>query len=245
MNPMDSRPGLEASDPGVLLADEPAYPPTRYRPPPGATRVILVRHAQPVDYRPGSVRSTLAGQDDPPLSRLGREQARLLAESLVRRHVGAIYSSPLRRALETATPLAELTGLEVRVLDSLREVHLGQWEAGLVHQRIRERDPLWDEVWRRERWDAIPGAEPNERLHARVRRALDQIRAGHPQQTVTVFTHDGVIAAALALATGSRPFAFASSGHASTSDLVLTDDQGWRLRTFNDRQHLRSGGSQP
>ncbi len=218
----------------------PAYPPTRYRPPAGATRVILVRHAQPVPYWPQSDRGTLGGQDDPELSQAGREQARAVAENLALRHIGAIYSSPLRRALETAAPLSELLSLEVRVLADLREVNLGAWEGGLVHQRISEHDPVWDEVWRQERWDAIPGAEPNEALRARVKAVMSEIHLRHQQETAAVFTHDGVIAAALSLATGSRPFAFASSGHTSTSDLVVTRDHGWRLRSFNDRQHLRS-----
>ncbi len=230
--------GAGRREAGQALTETPAYPPTSYRPPAGATRVILVRHAQPVPYRPRADRGTLGGQDDPVLSALGRQQAQAVARSLAGRHIGAIYSSPLRRALETAAPLSELLGLDVRVLADLREVNLGTWEAGLVHQRISERDPVWDEVWRRERWDAIPGAEPNEVLRSRVRSAIEEIHARHQQETVAVFTHDGVIAAALSLATGSRPFAFASSGHTSTSDLVVTEDQGWRLRSFNDRQHM-------
>ncbi len=192
---------------GQVASEEPAFPPTRYRPPAGATRVILVRHAQPLAYRPRLERDTLEGQDDPVLSSLGHEQALAVAESLAQRHIGAIYSSPLRRAMETAAPLSELLRLDVHVLANLREVNLGEWEGGLVHQRISEHDPVWDEVWRRERWDAIPGAEPNESLRSRVQAAIEEISSLHKQETVAVFTHDGVIAAALSVATGSRPFA--------------------------------------
>ncbi|MHB8323730.1 MAG: histidine phosphatase family protein [Candidatus Dormibacteria bacterium] len=228
----------ETAQDGVIGQVEPSYPATHYATPPGATRLILVRHAIPVPYRPGALRSTLHGQDDPPLSAVGRDQASAVVGHLMERKVDAVYSSPLRRALETAEPLVRALGLELAVLPDLREVHLGDWEGGVVHQRLQDNDPLWDLVWREERWDAIPGAEDNHSLRSRVRLALNRIHTQHQDQTVAVFTHDGVIAAALSLATGSRPFAFASASHASTSELVVDGTAQWRVRSFNENAYL-------
>lgn len=214
------------------------YPPTHYTAPPGASRLLLVRHAAPVAYRPRGRRDQLNGQDDPPLSARGRQQAELVGRHLARAGVDAVYSSPLSRAVQTAGPLAAALGVQPALVAELREVHLGQWEGGVVHQRLNERDPLWEVVLERERWDAIPGAEPNEALRERVRAALTAIHGRHRDQTVAIFTHDGVIAAALSLATGSRAFAFSSAAHASTSELVIEPGDRWRLRSFNSADHL-------
>jgi probable phosphoglycerate mutase len=126
------------------------------------------------------------------------------------------------------------------VMEGLREVELGEWEGGTVHQRVRERDPAWSRVLETGRWDAIPGAETNEALHGRVARVLLEVRATFPGQVVAVFTHDGVIAAALALAAHSSSFAFASPDHCSISELVLESQDSWRVRSFNDTCHLRA-----
>ncbi|MHB1612968.1 MAG: histidine phosphatase family protein [Actinomycetes bacterium] len=215
-----------------------SYPPTRYSPPPASARIILVRHGTPEAYRPGDDRGVFDGQDDPRLAPEGREQAEKVGRYLAARGVTGVYTSPLRRAIETARPLSRLLGISPVVIGELREVHLGQWEGGLIHQRLNEGDPLWSVVLEQERWDAIPEAEDNESLRARVRSALTRIALAHPDGTVVAFTHDGVIAAALSVVTGSRPFAFASSVHASTSELVAEPPDRWRLRRFNSTAHL-------
>ena len=213
------------------------YRPTRYRSPAGSTRVLLVRHGLQVAYRPG--RASPA-PDDPPLAPGGHRQAQRLAERLSGTGIDAILSSPARRALQTAEPLARLLELPPTVMADLREVGLGEWEGGAVHQRVRQRDPTWARVWELERWDAIPGAEPNDALHGRVTRTLDEVGSRFPGQVVALFTHDGVIAAALALAARSSAFAFASADHGSISELVLEPRRRWRVRSFNDTCHLRT-----
>jgi probable phosphoglycerate mutase len=70
-----------------------------------------------------------------------------------------------------------------------------------------------------------------------VRAAIERIAACHPGQRVAAFTHGGVIGAALALASGSRPFAFLGAENTSISRLVLTTDR-WYVRGFNDTAHL-------
>ncbi len=213
------------------------HEPTAYRAPEGSTHIYLVRHGRPVPYRPDELRPHYEGHDDPPLSEAGLCQAELVAKRLAPLEIGAIYSSPLRRARETALPLVATTGVLLVTLPDLREVYLGQWEGGVVHMRLGQHDPLWDEVRSSQRWDAIPEAEPNESLHERAARALDAIIARSAGQRVAVFAHDGIIAAALSITTGATPFAFSSSEHASVS-LVVAEKDSWRLRIFNDTCHL-------
>lgn len=85
----------------------------------GATEVWLVRHGDCYDGIMG---------EDPPLSPQGREQARRLAERLSRVHHDAVYSSPLRRALETAWAISP----DIRVDERLVEVHT-ELDNGHVH----------------------------------------------------------------------------------------------------------------
>ena len=56
---------------------------------------------------------------------------------------------------------------------------------------------------------------------------------------MAAFTHGGVIGQALALASGSRPFAFIGADNASISRLVISGDQ-WTVRAFNDTAHLQA-----
>ena len=213
------------------------FRPTRYRPPGGSTRALLIRHGLQAAYRP---HEDAEAQGDPPLAPGGRRQAERLATGLAEAGVGGICTSPARRARETAEPLARLLQLRPVVIQGLREVGLGEWEGGAVHQRVREKDPAWARVLQTGRWDAIPGAETNEELHGRVAGALLEVMSSFPGQVVAVFTHDGVIAAALALAARASSFAFASSDHGSISELVLGARDSWRVRSFNDTCHLRA-----
>jgi probable phosphoglycerate mutase len=72
---------------------------------------------------------------------------------------------------------------------------------------------------------------------AAVRAAIERLAAAHAGHRLAVFTDGGVIGQALALASGSRPFAFLSAGNGSISRLVVTG-QHWFIRGFNDTAHL-------
>ena len=145
----------------------------------------------------------------------------------------------LRRTAQTAAPLAAKLGLTPQVEPDLREVNLGEWEAGLFRKMVADNHPVAERMWAEERWDVIPGAEPAEMFAARTGGAIRQIAAAHPDQRVAVVVHGGVIAVVLAMATGSRPFAFLGADNASISRLVITP-QRWVLRGYNDTAHLES-----
>src|SRR5690606_1539976 len=100
-------------------------------------------------------------------------------------------------------------------------VHLGEWEGGLLRRMVAEGHPLARRMRAEERWDVIPGAEPAAAFSARVRGVLEKLAGAHPGQRIVVVTHGGVIAEALAAASGSRPFAFLGADNASVSHLVL------------------------
>ena len=80
--------------------------------------IVLARHAQP-DWEPGGL-----AVDDPGLTPLGHEQAKRAAEELSGRAFDACYTSPLRRAAETARPIADALGQEFAIHSWLSELGL-------------------------------------------------------------------------------------------------------------------------
>ena len=103
---------------------------------------MLVRHGQSEPYVPGRPFDLVGGQGDPALSDRGRAQAEVVDARLAGEEIEAIYVTTLVRTVQTAAPLARMTGLEPRVEGDLREVHLGEWEGGLFRQKVAEGDPV-------------------------------------------------------------------------------------------------------
>ena len=213
------------------------YRQIRFESPRGATEIVLVRHGESENADPDRPFPLVAGRGDPALSALGREQAELVAARLATTLVDAIYVTGLRRTAETAAPLAERLGLSPQVEADLAEVRLGAWEGGLYRKRISERDPLAAQLFEQERWDLIPGAETNEALADRVGRAVNRIAAAHTGGRVVCYAHGGTIGTALAIAAGSRPFAFIGSDNGAISTIVVAGSR-WLVRGFNDHAHL-------
>jgi probable phosphoglycerate mutase len=233
----------EADDQAPTAADsttgtEPkVYRQYRYSPPPGSCELLIVRHGESAPFIPGQPFPRVDGQEDPPLADEGRWQAKQLADRLDDDPIDAIYVTNLQRTAQTAAPLAERLGLTPTVVPELREVHLGEWEAGLFRQKTAEGDPIAGQMFTEQRWDVIPGAETHEQLEARIIPALERIAADHPDQRVMVVVHGGVIATILAHASGSRPFAFLGADNGSISHLVI-EPRRWHIRRYNDTGHL-------
>jgi probable phosphoglycerate mutase len=216
---------------------EVAYRQARFRPPPGATDILVIRHGESEAAYMDKPFPLVDGHADPELSENGREQAGRLAGRLAKQPIDAIYVTSLRRTVQTAAPLAGRLGLTPQVEPDLREVHLGEWEAGRFRKMVADNHPIAERMWAEERWDVIPGAEPADAFEARTSGAIKRIAAAHPDQRVAVVVHGGVIAVLLAMATGSRPFAFLGADNASISRLVVMP-QRWILRLYNDTAHL-------
>jgi alpha-ribazole phosphatase len=149
--------------------------------------LYLIRHARP------AVEGVLLGRSDPPLSELGREEAQSTFSEFA---VKCVYSSPLRRALETAAFLR--SAAEVIVLDDLAEISLGAWDG-----------KSWEDVQcfdtqlanrKSEDWFGVtpPDGEPWSAFTTRVLKALDLVRAGPmPAAIVAHCAVNAVIAATL------------------------------------------------
>jgi probable phosphoglycerate mutase len=217
------------------------YRQLRFTRPPGACELLLVRHGESIPARDDQPFPLVDGHGDPQLDPNGHVQAQQVADRLAREDVGAIYVSTLQRTAQTAAPLAARLGIEPTVEPDLREVFLGDWE-GSFRRHVAEGHPVAQQMFTEQRWDVIPNAEPADAFAARVEGAITRIAAAHADQTVVVVSHGGVIGQVLAMATGSRAFAFTGSDNGAISHLVITGDR-WILRCYNDTGHLRRGFS--
>jgi broad specificity phosphatase PhoE len=161
------------------------------------TTILLARHGETDWNREGRFQ----GHADPPLNRTGRAQAVDLSVALMAEQLAAVYSSPLRRALETAEVLAASHGLEPVPVDDLREVDVGSW-SGLTRAEVEERFPAQFARW----LDYGQGWEDGETYEEMGRRAVDallQLAATHDGERVLAVTHGGPIRAAFAFADGT------------------------------------------
>jgi probable phosphoglycerate mutase len=222
----------------VTTEPEPtSYRQYRFTLPDGATDVLLVRHGESAPARLDSPAPMVDGHSDPELAPDGVEQAERLADRLAVEDVDAIYVTTLRRTAQTAAPLAARLGLEPVVEPDLREIYLGEWEGVAFRKYVAERHPIAVQMFLEQRWDVIPGAESNAAFDARVRGALERIVARHAGHRVVVVVHGGVIAQAMAIASGASAFPFLGADNASITQLVAMPVP-WVIRRFNDTAHL-------
>lgn len=205
--------------------------------PPGAREVLLVRHGACDPPGPGGL---IGGRSDPPLNERGLTEAAAAAERLGGERVGALFATQLRRAAETAVPIAARLGLEPVALTELGEVYLGEWEGHGIHDRGTRGDPELLRVLREGDWGLIPGAEPRDAFSARVRAGLEQVADAGGDGTVSIaVTHSAVIAEVCRQVTGSEPFAFLHNANGSITRLFRMPDRRWLLVSFNETQHIR------
>lgn len=149
------------------------------------TRLVLIRHGETDWNREGRYQ----GQADPPLNARGREQARTLAQQLRPLELQVLYSSPLRRAWETAQILAQELGLPVFPDPRLKEIHQGEWQ-GLLVTEIQQRYPQLFRAWQERPWQVRPpGGETLEEVQRRVYQAVDDLIARHLGQTIGLVSH--------------------------------------------------------
>jgi broad specificity phosphatase PhoE len=161
------------------------------------TTILLARHGETDWNREGRFQ----GHADPPLNRTGRAQAVDLSVALMAEQLAGVYSSPLRRALETAEVVAASHGLEPVPVDDLREVDVGSW-SGLTRAEVEERFPAQFARW----LDYGQGWEDGETYEEMGRRAVDALlglAAAHDGERVLAVTHGGPIRAAFAFADGT------------------------------------------
>ena len=210
-----------------------------------ATELFIVRHGDAIPDADEIIPSGI--YDDLPLSRLGREQARDLAERLGRISFDAVYSSPLRRCQETAAPLARHLELTPILVPGIKEIRLGDIrplpehgeDLSLLTQALKERQiDIVRIAGSTGSWDTIPNSEPSKEFRRRVVTAFDEITCGHTGGRVIAFAHGGVINAYVAEVLGlERDFFFPAANTSIT--IVRVSGERRVLYVLNDAAHIK------
>lgn len=196
--------------------------------------LVLVRHGLPmrVENEPGT-------PADPPLSDIGREQARLVGEWLAPEGFDAVYSSPMRRAVETAEPLARLLGLDIVVDDELAELDRGHHFYVPVEELKAANDPRYEELLKGTLYGDVDLETFTKVASLAVRRVLE----AHQGQRVALFAHGGVINAFLSNFLGLQETFFFAPGYTGVSRIKISDfSDRMMLHSLNELAHLRPLG---
>ncbi len=182
------------------------------------TRLLLVRHARPV--------ASWDESTDAPLDEVGAAQARAVAGRLEARGPLAVVTSPLRRAAETAAPLARRWQTDARVVDAVGEVPSPTDD-------LAERGEWLRDVLGRSWADVAPA------LHEWRAGLLASLRSFADDSVV--FTHFVAINVAVGAATGDERLVCCTPGHASVTELEVGDDGVLTLVAAPSDPPVRSG----
>ena len=199
--------------------------------------LLLVRHGA----FDGLGRMLTNERPGPGLNAAGRAQIQALAGRLTRRPVNAIYSSPLRRAVETAEILARVLSLPVQLDDDLREVDFGVW-SGRAIEALAD-DPRWQAFNTARGVTAAPGGELMLQVQTRALLCLRRLTERHPRQPVLAVTHADVIRGVVShcLMSSAEALTRLHVAPASITELRLSDAVPLVVRV-NDVAHLEERG---
>lgn len=202
-------------------------------------RLTLIRHAL-TDW---NASGRFQGSADTELNEEGRAQARRLRDYVARLEPDAeVYSSPLKRAAETAT--IAFPGHEVRYDPRLKELSFGEFEGKT--QAENELHPGWA-TWFSDPFGlATPGGESYSMLRQRAVAWMDEVVASGAQHVVAV-THSGTIQMILAHVLGVEKVRWRKRiylRHASVSRVLFRGEE-ILVERVNDTRHLASQGGDP
>lgn len=100
------------------------------------TTIYMIRHAKSIANDSGM----FGGITDYELSQEGLVQAKDLANRLKNYEINKIYCSPLKRAIETITPTANMKNMDINIDNDLREINVGTWE-NILRDDLRKMYP--------------------------------------------------------------------------------------------------------
>ena len=192
--------------------------------------LLLIRHALPlrVVKRDGT-------PADPALSEEGVRQAQRLAAWLAVERIDAVYASPLRRARETAEPIAAALRHDLRIEPGVTEFDpLSQSYVPLEEIKAENR-----ELWRELVSGGLTAGIDVALFRRTVAAALERIVGSHAGERVAVVCHGGVVNAWAAHVLGLEATLFFQPAYTSVSRFLAAGGGERSLLTLNETAHLR------
>lgn len=192
--------------------------------------LVLIRHALPERQQ------IEGGRADPPLSQRGIEQARAAADWLRAEQIDAVYSSPMRRARETAEAYASLGGTaSIELRDGLAEFDRHS-DTYIPMEELKATDYA--------AWKAFVDGRYNAEVDIlafqdTVVRTLELLIAANPSRRVAAFCHGGVINVWTAHVLGMAPRLFFEPGYTSLHRYLCASTGERSVVSLNEMAHLR------
>ena len=203
------------------------------------THVLLIRHGQ----SRGNAEGRFGGHTDTPLSARGRRQAEALAKALVGEKFTAIYSSDLKRAVQTAESLARVTRAKLITSDAFRERSVGVMEGLTFEEAAAQHPEQYAALLHRDFEHVLLGGESYRQTLDRASKKLDEIIEKHKGGRIAVFTHTGAICILSlhlmgALDSPELKPVWIATANCAIARFDLRDDGFVRVLTLNDTRHL-------
>ena len=199
--------------------------------------LYLLRHGETA----WNAQRRIQGVSDTPLNEIGLAQARALIPSLKDRPLAALYTSPLRRARQTADILSEgLGGLPVIEDERLAELDQGELE-GMDISEIKERYNGFWSTWQKTPADAqTPGGESLPQLQERAWAAVESFRERHAEEMVAAVSHNLAITTVMCriLGVGLNEMRCIRQHNAAINLVEHSPGRGWSVVTMNSLAHL-------
>jgi broad specificity phosphatase PhoE len=191
-------------------------------------QLLLVRHALPLRSEPGQ-------GSDPDLSDDGRAQVARLPAALARFPIARVVSSPQRRAIQTAEPVAAARELAVDVDDRFAEYDR-ELPVYIPIEHIRDENP---HEWARMAEGHLPSSVDEDAFRARIAAAVDDVvAAADHEDTVAVFSHGGVINVMLHEILGTKRLLSFPIDYASVTRLLFSRSGQATVVTVNGTEHV-------
>jgi probable phosphoglycerate mutase len=192
--------------------------------------LILIRHGLPL-----RVERSDGAPADPSLGEEGREQARRMASWLAALPIDALYASPLRRAVETAEPLAKTKDLEIRIEPGVRELDADSARYVPLEELKREDYSAWRAMMAGGLYAEIDLPA----FRREVIRSLEGIARAHRGQRVAVVCHGGVINTWASHLLGIEETLFFDPGYTSVNRFLVASSGERSIASLNETAHLR------
>jgi probable phosphoglycerate mutase len=177
---------------------------------------------------------------DPALTAEGLAMAEAFGQAYRDTEWRAIYSSPLTRAVSTATPLARAVGLPIQQRDELAELDYGQWD-GMTTDEVAARFRIEHERWAADpAWNPPTGGETAVHLAQRMTRAIEEIDTTHDDGNILVVSHKASIRVALCALLGVDVgrFRYRFGCPVGSVSIIEFGDHGPLAEAVADRSHL-------
>ena len=200
------------------------------------TRIYLIRHGATIL----SAEDRFAGATDVDLSDEGRRQAEALALRLSDDRITAVYCSPMKRTVETATIVARPQGLTPILRDGLREINHGRWES-LRRSDVEAQFPQEYVEWEEDPYIYAPlGGESGLSVMARALPVIREVVLSHADENVAVVSHKATIRLIISSLLGFDPRGYRDRLDQAPACLNVLDFKNpvrARLMVFNDVSH--------